>query len=117
MKIFYKSVLIASAALVLGYYASFFIMPSITIVNNSSATITSAHIGLPSSNLDFGSIPSGDSNTLHYDLSQAKDGVYRYHIKISEAVAYQDVCGYVTNNELNKRVVITVHQDLDITCN
>lgn len=116
MKLVYKIALSAVALLVVIYHASFFILPSITIVNNSENSITQVAINLPSSRLDFGSIANGASNTLHYALTQKQDGVYRYKINIANAVEDNGSCGYVTNNEINKRVIITVHKDKSVTC-
>ena len=117
MKFIYKLLLLASVLLVLAFNVTFYVMPSITIINNSKSKISSAKIALPSSNLDFGSIDNGESNVLHYDLSQPKDGSFRYHLTLSNGVEYQGVCGYVTSNEINKRVIITIRADQRVTCN
>ncbi|NOU49049.1 hypothetical protein HG263_00600 [Pseudoalteromonas sp. JBTF-M23] len=116
MKLLVKIALSLVTLITALYFASFLILPSITIVNNSGATVTQAEIDIPSSHLDFGSISIGASNTLHYSLSQPKDGTYRYKVIIANSVAYHGNCGYVTNNEINKRVVITVHKGKQVTC-
>jgi len=113
----YKITLLIATLLVAVYWSSYYLMPSITIVNNSETTITRAEVDLPSSHLDFGSIPISGSNTLHYSLLQEQDGVYRYKLFKSNSKAYQGSCGYVTNNEINKRVEIVIQKDNQVTCN
>jgi hypothetical protein len=106
-----KAVLLSAVmllAILIGvYYGSFYIMPSITIINNSGVTIETGKVRLPRSNLDFGSIENGQKNTLHYSLTQA-DGEYEYKFIFSDDVSISGSCGYLTQNEINKRVSITV---------
>ena len=85
-------------------------------MNSSAVGIAQAEIDLPASHLDFGSIASGSSNALHYSLTQPKDGLYSYTIKFTDSVEITGSCGYVTDNEFNKRVVITVETDYQIRC-
>ncbi|MDE3272847.1 hypothetical protein [Pseudoalteromonas sp. G4] len=98
------------------YWLWFYVSPAITIVNNSGGDITHANIELPSSRLDFGEIKSGASNTLYYSLSQPRDGSYLYKIMTAHAITHQGSCGYVTNNELNKRLKIVITQDNRVLC-
>ena len=116
MKLLYKILLSVATLLVVIYYSSFYILPSITIVNGSAAGVAQAEIDLPGSHLDFGSIASGSSNALHYSLTQPLDGVYRYTIKFTDSVENIGSCGYVTDNEFNKRVVITIKSDQQVSC-
>jgi len=101
--------------LVIGYYGSAFILPSITLVNNSGYVIEQAEVSLPSSNLNFGSLQNGEENTLHYALNQT-DGTYNYHIKVKEMSEFEGNCGSVTNNEIHKRIVILINQNNKIIC-
>ncbi|MDQ9092058.1 hypothetical protein RC083_10705 [Pseudoalteromonas haloplanktis] len=117
MKLLFKIALSVLTLLVVLYWSSFFILPAITIVNYSGATIAQAEIDLPNSHLDFGAISNGASNTLHYSLAQQQNGVYNYTFITAKSVANHGSCGYVTNNEINKRVVISVHKDNRVTCN
>lgn len=116
MKLLYKTVFSLLTLLIVIYYSSFYVLPSISIVNSSTVGIAQAEVDLPASHLDFGSIAGGSSNALHYSLTQPKDGVYSYTIKFTDSVEITGSCGYVTDNELNKRVVITVETDYQIRC-
>lgn len=116
MKRLYKIVFSLVTLLVVIYYSSFYVLPSITIVNSSAVGVAQAEIGLPASHLDFGSIASGSGNALHYSLTQPKDGVYRYTIKFTDSVETHGSCGYVTDNEFNKRVVISIKNDHQVSC-
>ena len=116
MKLLYKIVFSVAILLVVFYYSSFYVLPSITIVNGSAAGVAQAEIDLPGSHLDFGSIASGASNALHYSLTQPLDGVYRYTIKFTDSVEIVGSCGYVTDSEFNKRVVITIESDQQVSC-
>jgi hypothetical protein len=100
--------------LIAAYYGSFYVMPSISVVNNSGAHIKSMTVNLPSSHLDFGTISQGQTNTLHYSLDQA-DGVYEYQIGFADELSIQGKCGYVTQNEINKRVSLIIGSK-DIVC-
>ena len=65
--------------LVAAYYGTFYVMPSVAVINNSGTSIESATVNLPSSYLDFGPILHGQTNTIHYSLQQA-DGIYEYSV-------------------------------------
>ncbi|MBY0419770.1 MAG: hypothetical protein K2W88_17090 [Pararheinheimera sp.] len=116
MKLLYKIVFSVVSLLVVIYYSSFYILPSITIVNGSAAEVAQAEIDLPGSHLDFGSIASGSSNALHYSVTQPLDGVYRYTVKFTDSVETLGSCGYVTDKEVNKRVVISIKSDKQVSC-
>ncbi|NMP17721.1 hypothetical protein [Thalassotalea sp. Y01] len=96
------------------YQGAIYVMPSITIVNNSGSVISGAKVYLADNRLDFGEIDVARSNTLQYSLEQ-KDGVYRYIFTIADGDTLSGECGYVTNNEYGKRVIITVNTN-DIVC-
>lgn len=116
MKLLYKIVFSVVTLLVVIYYSSFYVLPSITIVNDSAAGVALAEIDLPASHLDFGSIAGGSSNALHYSMTQPKDGAYSYTIKFTDSVEITGSCGYVTDNEFNKRVVITIESNNQARC-
>ncbi len=56
MKLLIKTILLVISLLLITYYSVMFIMPSITIVNNSGISIEQAEITLPANHLDFGTI-------------------------------------------------------------
>ena len=116
MKLLYKILFSVAILLVVIYYSSFYVLPSLTIVNSSAVGIAQAEVDLPASHLDFGSIAIGSSNALHYSLTQPKDGVYSYTIKFTDSVETLGSCGYVTDNEFNKRVVISIKSDHQVGC-
>jgi hypothetical protein len=114
---FLAKLVVSIVALLIGvYYASFYVMPSITIVNDSGVLIKQVRVTLPDSHLDFGAIDKHQVNTLHYDLTQ-NDGVYHYQINFTEADWFKGSCGYITNNEIHKRVVVTIDQHKEVRCN
>ena len=96
------------------YYLYFYISPSVTVINKSEHLITKASVSLPKSNLNFGSLEHKQENTLYYSLAQ-DDGSYNYSFKIGGKVITGS-CGYLTNNEINKRFVITVSESNLIGC-
>ena len=112
---FFKKATIAGILIgIFLYCSSLFILPSVTLVNNSGEFIENAKINLPNSSLDFGSLNSGEKNTLHYSLKQ-KDGTYKYNFIISPNVLVTGECGYVTSNEINKHAVIFINKN-DVKC-
>ncbi|TPH17326.1 hypothetical protein [Litorilituus lipolyticus] len=88
------------------YQSYFFILPSITLVNNTSDTINVAVVTLPNSRIDFGEIKSSQRNTIYYELEQS-DGEYQYHIAIKDKI-FKGKCGYITHSEYHKRIEIVV---------
>ncbi len=107
---------VAFAIITALYYLMFYVLPSVTVVNKSTTRLTTALVKLPSSWLDFGAIYPGESNTLHYSLSQPKDGTYQYTFITSDGEQYINRCGYVTNNEINKRIILTLESSGGVTC-
>jgi len=107
MKLFTKIILALILIAFSLYHLGFYIMPSVTIFNNSGDTLTRAQVSLPNNRLDFGEIQTAHTNTLHYSLEQ-NDGVYSYSFFSRNNITLTGECGYVTKNEINKRVLITV---------
>jgi hypothetical protein len=104
----------AMLILVAAYYGTFYVMPSVSIINNSGVGIESATIKLPSSHLDFGPISQGQTNTIHYSLQQA-DGIYDYNFDFADGESIHGKCGYVTQGEINKRVSLIISKQ-EVTC-
>jgi hypothetical protein len=115
LKSILKIIISIIVIIVVVFYGSAFVMPSITIVNNSGAKIEQVEVVLPSSKLSFGTLLDGEDNTLHYSLKQS-DGVYNYQFKSKDSVVFRGSCGYVTNNEINKIVVNTLHKNNEVVC-
>ncbi|GGP57500.1 hypothetical protein GCM10009347_25030 [Shewanella algicola] len=113
---FVIKVLVALSVTLFGlYHLAFFIMPSVTIQNNSDAMVESARVVLPNSSLDLGSIQAGGSNRIYYELEQA-DGEYEFDIILSDETRLDGSCGYITNSEINKRVVIELSAEMQVVC-
>lgn len=85
-------------------------------MTSAAARGAQAKIDLPGSHLDFGFIASGSSNALRYLLTQPLDGAYRYTGKLPHSVEIIGSCGYVTNHEFNKPVVIAIKSDKQLSC-
>lgn len=115
MKIVLKFTIFVLVVVIAIYHISFFVMPSVTVQNESSSDIKLAYITLPNSGLDFGEIKKQQKNTIHYSLQQS-DGVYQYRIVKQSGIEQKGQCGYITNNEIHKRVVILI-TDKDVSCN
>ena len=96
------------------YYLYFYFTPSVTVINKSEYVITKVNVSVPKSNLNFGSIELEQVNTIYYSLSQ-HDGSYNYSLNI-DGKLITGACGYLTNNELNKRLVITVSKRNLVGC-
>ncbi|QOL24837.1 hypothetical protein LP316_11005 [Thalassotalea sp. LPB0316] len=107
MKLAFKIVAMVFSATFLAYHSYFWVMPSVTLTNIANKPIASARVTLPNSGLSFGEIKQGGENTIHYTLEQA-DGDYHYQIIFESGEALSGVCGYVTNHEINKRLLIKV---------
>ncbi len=97
------------------FYIVLLVKPAITLVNSSGFELIQTSVKLPSNRLNFGVLGNEHNNTLYYDLAQPKDGVYQYHFVLEEGRVLQGECGYVTNNEVHKRLMITVHRSF-VTC-
>jgi len=115
MKLLIKLALLVISLLFITYYSVMFIMPSITIINTSGVTIDQAEITLPANHLDFGAIVNAQQNTLHYALNQ-NDGSYQYNFKMTGLADIKGDCGYVTQNEIHKRVYISINHNLEVIC-
>jgi len=90
------------------YFLFRFSLPSVTIVNKSDSIILNARVELPNSGLDFGQVGSEEENTIHYSLEQS-DGSYHYKFTLENGQLHSGACGYVTNNDINKRLIIKVY--------
>ncbi|GGI77880.1 hypothetical protein [Shewanella gelidii] len=109
-------VLLAIGVSLAGLYAGYFyILPSVTVINQSSAQTLQTFVYLPHSRMDFGAIQSRAQNQIYYDLTQV-DGVYRYHFTFANGQEREGQCGYLTSSEINKRQVIEITSDLHIQC-
>ncbi len=115
MNLLIKAILSTLLFVITAYSLYFYISPSVTVINRSEHLITKASVNLPMSHLNFGSIEHKHTNTIYYSLSQ-NDGSYQYSFKIADEVI-TGTCGYLTNNEINKRWVITVSKSNRIYCN
>jgi len=116
VKLALKAIAFILVALVLIYQATFWVLPSVTINNQSNLAITSSYIFLPQSKLDFGELENNKTNTLHYQLQQI-DGVYRYQLTLQNKEPIEGECGYITSNEIHKRVEIVLTSNYKILCN
>ncbi len=114
MKLFIKIIMSTFALFVASYYLYFYISPSVTVMNKSALEVIEANVTLPTNNLNFDSINSGQENTIHYSLSQ-QDGAYKYSINLANETL-SGTCGYLTNNEMNKRFVITINKNKRVSC-
>jgi hypothetical protein len=115
MKLIVNIVIVILAAIAIAYYGSFFILPSVTVVNKSGIFIKQVEVALPSSNLNFGALIDGEKNTLHYSLKQI-NGLYNYKFTRENSIAFKGSCGYVTSDEFHKRVVITLLKNKQVVC-
>ena len=88
---------------------------SYPVVNNSGVLLKQVEVALPESNLNFGALIEGEQNTLHYSLKQI-NGFYHYKFTSQDSIVLDGTCGYITNYELNKRVVITLDKNRQVVC-
>jgi len=114
MNLFIKITLVILFFVITSYYLYFYISPSVTVINETEQLIAKVNVSLPKSNLNFGSIKHNQKNTIYYSLAQ-DDGSYNYSFKIGSKVITGS-CGYLKNNEINKRLVITVRKRQLIDC-
>ena len=110
LKIAKALVVILSVIAFSTYWASFYVMPSVRVVNHTNEPILMMKVALPSSSLNFGQLMPKQSNEVHYNLSQ-NDGVYRYRVLFENDVEYTGECGYVTSSEINKRTTLNITND------
>lgn len=114
MKLALKIIASLILALFAAYHLYFFVLPSVTVINSSNSTVASARVELPNSGLDFGAIATNQSNTIHYALEQA-DGEYHYQIAVAGGAVLSGRCGYVTNNQIHKRITLQI-KDKQVLC-
>ena len=114
MKTLLKITAVVLGLLILIYYGYFFVMPSVTVINNSEFTIENARVELPNSGLDFGRLQPADTNSIYYDLEQS-NGSYQYQMTLSDGSRISGTCGEVTSHEIHKRMIINFNQD-KVTC-
>ncbi|GGA68968.1 hypothetical protein GCM10011369_08250 [Neiella marina] len=114
MKLVLKVVAVVVSAAVVLYHGYFYVLPSVTVINNADITISNARVELPNSGLDFGSIEAKGKNTIYYSLEQS-DGQYQFHITMADGAILSGRCGYVTNSEIHKRVRLLVTAD-QVSC-
>ncbi|MCL1066388.1 hypothetical protein L2735_06150 [Shewanella olleyana] len=115
-RLFIKVAAGLTTLIVLMYLSYFYVSPSVTVKNNSEFVIDSAVINLPLTRLDFGEINTSSKNTIYYDLAQL-DGQYEYELQLNSGDTLKGKCGYVTNFEINKRVVLILNDIGEISCN
>lgn len=115
MKLLIKLLLAVMLVLISLYYISRYLLPSVTLINHSGLPLSEVKVSLPDSNLNFGAINPAGKNTIHYSLSQS-DGEYRYQMTYSDSQTFSGSCGYLTNNEIHKRVTIIVYQGNKVVC-
>lgn len=108
-------VLILTGTVVSGYMGYFYVTPNVTVVNTSQQTVRSFVVTLPNSRLDFGGLEPGETNIIYYSLDQS-DGQYLASVVISDSIKINKSCGYVTTNEIHKRVTISYTEGGGITC-
>ena len=89
--------------------------PEIVVVNHSSHTVEEVVIRLPSNRIVFGNVPVSQEATIYYSWTQ-RDGVYEYEVKLIGQNVISGRCGYVTNHEIGKQLILTVEKNLEITC-
>ena len=114
MNLFIKVIVTILFLVIASYHLFFFISPSVTIKNKSDNVITKVVVRLPDSRLNFGFIDHNQESTIYYTLSQ-NDGRYDYSLNI-DGKTITGNCGYLTNNEFNKRFVITVTKSHHVYC-
>lgn len=115
MNLFVKITILLLLVCIGSYYLYFYITPNVTVVNKSENVISNVNVSLLNSNLNFGTIELEQENTIYYSLSQS-DGSYNYSFSIDRKII-SGSCGYITNNEFNKRFVITVSESNQVACN
>lgn len=89
--------------------------PEIIVANVSGSTIQEVIIELPSNRIVFGAIQPGTESTIYYSTTQG-DGVYSYSISLVGAPPLVGSCGYVTNSEFGKRVLLVVSGKGPVEC-
>lgn len=85
----------------------FWVIPSVTIVNNADRIITSATLKLPNSTLSFDAIQAFAAVEIHHDLP-LKDGTIHYLIMLNANEPLKGNCGYLTPSMYGEHWTITV---------
>jgi len=96
------------------YYLYFYISPNVSVINQSENRISNINVRLTESNMDFGSLEPGETNTIYYSLFQ-KEGSYQYSIEVGDE-RITGFCGYITKYEFNKRFVVSVSKRKQVSC-
>ena len=108
-------ILSVAVSIYLAYLGYLRLLPSIQIDNLTSKTLSLAKVQLPSNQLDMSPIAPGQSQEIYYSPQQ-KDGVYRYIFEFSDGTQITGSCGYITQSEYTKRVLISIRSATDIKC-
>ena len=89
--------------------------PEVVIANHSSQNVIEVIVKLPSNRIVFGSISPKSESTIFYSWSQA-EGMYEYQVSFAGGLSQTGKCGYVTHNEIGKRLTLIVNANLTVTC-
>lgn len=89
--------------------------PEIVVENASASTIREVVVELPSNRVVFGEIQPGSESTIYYSATQG-DGVYAYSIEFAGAPKLVGSCGYVTGNEIGKRLHLVIETEGRAVC-
>jgi len=90
-------------------------MPEVVVTNLSDVNIKTVTVKLSSSRIVFDDIPTSESSSIHYSISQA-DGAYKYTILFETGEVISDECGYLTQNEIGKIFRIDVINTTEVKC-
>jgi len=85
------------------------------VENLSAFTVREVVVQLPSNRIVFGEILPGSESTIYYSATQS-DGVYSYSVDFVSAPRLVGSCGYVTNNEIGKRLRLVVETEGRVGC-
>jgi len=105
-------IIVLFLAAISGY---FYMLPNITVVNYSGEAINKTLIYLPNNRLNFGKIEDKQQNKIGYSLEQ-NDGSYRYVFTFTSGKHLAGECGYITANEVHKRLEVTIDKHYQVTC-
>lgn len=116
MKVVLK-VLVALGIIIFAVYkVSFYMMPSVTVLNNSGEVVIEFTVKLPNSNLNFGYLEPSQTIEIHYSIEQS-DGSYEYRVVFDNKTVLSGTCGYATSSEIHKRVSLTVMRNKVVCSN
>lgn len=108
-------IIVLLASLITGFGICSIGSPEIVFVNDSSQSISEVIVKLPSNRVVFGAVSPKSESTIYYSWTQA-DGVYEYQVLLPGGLNQSGRCGYVTQQEIGKRLTLIVHTDLTVTC-